>query len=115
MILAYKRGSFQSQTSQLEEALETSKGMVVADHSSKVIQSNDLKFTPVQRVQAHTRADSRPKPPSMCLTGAGTSAREFSIKWISTKVYLSQWTSRQFSLAEKLRREKCSLVWYYIS
>ena len=46
----------------LEKALEISQGMEVADHSSKVIQSGDQKFTPVQRVQAHTRGDACPKP-----------------------------------------------------
>ena len=46
----------------LEKALEISEGMEVADHSSKVIQSGDLKFTSVQRVQAHTRADTLSKP-----------------------------------------------------
>ena len=46
----------------LEKALEISLGMEVADHSSKVIQSGDLKFTAVQRVQAHTRGYAHPKP-----------------------------------------------------
>ena len=46
----------------LEKELEISQGMEVADHSSKVIQSGYLKFTPVQRLQAHTRADAHPKP-----------------------------------------------------
>ena len=46
----------------LEKALEISQGIEVADHSSQVIQSSDPKSTPVQRVQAHTRADVHPKP-----------------------------------------------------
>ena len=46
----------------LDKALEISQGIEVAHHSSKVIQSGDLKFTPIQRVQAHTRADAHPKP-----------------------------------------------------
>ena len=46
----------------LEKALEISQGMEIADHSSKVIQSGDQKFTPVQRVQAHTRGDAHAKP-----------------------------------------------------
>ena len=53
----------------LAKPLELSQGMEVADHSSKevadhsskVIQSGNLKFTPVQKVQAHTRACACPK------------------------------------------------------
>ena len=46
----------------LEKTLEIGQGTELVDHSSKVIQSGNLKFTPVQRVQAHTRADACQRP-----------------------------------------------------